>query len=117
MAKHNAHIIDGICELLWRTIAEGSPQYLVRGQTQVDTQTQVLYTSFTVAQSFFPANLRNHIDAEVERQITAFYEDLDVVCKAADDPKWGRCFVINLLGELDHMSWDQFRNRRLRRDA
>ena len=42
MAKHNAHIIDGICELLWRTIAEGSPQYLVRGQTQVDTQTQVL---------------------------------------------------------------------------
>ena len=117
MAKHNAHIIDGICELLWRSIAGTSPKGLIRGRTEVDTQTQVVYTSLTVAHSFFPVDLRDHIDDEVERQVAAFYADLDVVCKPTDDPKWGRCFVINLPGELDHMSWDQFRNRRPRRDA
>ena len=111
MAKHNAHIIDGVCELLWNNVASFGGDHVVRGSVQLDVETRVVYTSFLVSQAFFPEEIRDHIDAEVERQVRAFYADLGVVCKGANDPKWGRCFEINLPGELAGLSWDQFRNR------
>ena len=111
MAKHDAHIIDGICELLWENVADLSPRHVVRGTTAVDIQARVIHTSFLVAQSFLPAALRDHIDTEVEKQVTAFYADLGVVCKPVEDPKWGRCFELDLPGKLVGFSWDEFLNR------
>ena len=112
MAKHNAKVIDSICELLYNAAVEHHPEYAVHVGMEFDPMIRATYITCLVSQDLLPKHLREQIDGEVERQVAAFYRDLDVVCKAADDDRYGRCFVLNPPPQLRPGSWDDFRNRR-----
>ena len=110
--QHDAETIDEVCELIFEAITEYGAKYMVAGDIQFDMQTRVVYVAFSVSQSLMPDHLKQRITEDVERQVCAFFGDMDVVSKVGVDPKWGRCFIMNLPPELRGMSWDQFRNRR-----
>ncbi len=122
VAKHDAHIIDGICEWLWGPVADldtdgvvrHMPEGMVRGGQHVDPQTGDLHTSFLVTQVSLPDELWSGLTPAVERQVAAYYADLDTVCKPVDDPTWGRCFEVDLPVKFAGWSWDDIRNARMR---
>lgn len=104
--------MDEICEFLFATATHEDSSGLVRFTAQGDHATGVVYTSMLVGHSSLPRDLHERVTVEVERQVRAFFADLGVVCKAVEDPRFGRCFELDLPGEQRVRSWDEFRNRR-----
>ena len=105
--------INAICELLFQAMtAEASNDYLVEFAGEFDPSTRVAYFKMVFSQDRFPSHLRGGITPTVERQVAAFFRDLNVVVKAVDLPKVGRCFAVHMPGKLRGASWDEIIGRR-----
>ena len=92
-----APIGEVICKLLWKNGIERAGVLCVHEKKTIDTNIGMFTCERVVV---LPNHLREETDADVERQVCAFYnnlhDDLGVTCKAADDPEHGRCFVLSL---------------------
>lgn len=112
MTEHDAETIDAVCELIFNTASLEGQNHIVRFKGEFDPSARVAYFSMVLSPKVLPPDLRKKVTPDVEKQVVAFFRDLDVVVKVVDDPKWGRCFAIDLPGELRGASWDDFIGRR-----
>ena len=114
MAEHDVATIDAVCELLFNAASlgvEGGSEHIVQFRAELDPELRVAFFSMLVSIELFPPELRAKITPDVERQVVAFFRDMDVVVKSVTDPEFGRCFRVELPGELRGASWDQFIGR------
>jgi hypothetical protein len=100
-------ILDATCELVFDAVDTKNSEYMVTFDAEWDSSTRLEHYSVVISTTLFPSQLRDAITRDVERRVTGFFADLDVVVKATDDTQWGRCFVIHLPPELRGFSWDK----------
>ena len=108
MVEQEGNTVRALCDLLVRAAVGEEQQYKVRGKAEMDPATRVVYKSYLVAYSLIPDELRQELTQEVEREVSAAFDGTGVVVKAIDDPGWGRCFSVDVEGELQGPSWDDF---------
>jgi hypothetical protein len=115
VAEHDVSTIDAVCERLFNAASlreAGGSEHIVHFRAELDPEIRVAYFSMLVSVNLFPPALRARITPDVERQVVAFFRDMDVVVKTVTDPEFGRCFRIELPGELRGLSWDELSGRR-----
>jgi hypothetical protein len=108
----DAQTIHSLAEILFRAGAEHDMSYVGAFSFQLDIPSRVKYSVFTIPISRLPSTLRAKVDESVERNVTAYLDDLDIVCKIIEDPRYGRSFHLSMPGELVGLSWDQVLGRR-----
>jgi hypothetical protein len=115
LAEHDIPTIDAVCELLFNAASLGEiggSEHIVHFRAELDPEIRVAYFSMLVSINLFPPELRAKLTPDVERQVVAFFRDMDVVVKTVTDPEFGRCFLVNLPGELRGVSWDELSGRK-----
>jgi len=112
VTEHDAETIDAICERIFNAASLTDQKHVVHFKGEFDPSARVAYFSMLLSSEVLPRDLLEKVTPDAEKQVVAFFRDLDVVVKVVDDPKWGRCFAIDLPGELRGASWDDFIGRR-----
>src|SRR5438105_2739020 len=119
MDDDHASKVHKLCDFLFDTVSflgEGPmPPSMIALKGEVDLMTGNKHIAVKLAQQHFPPEIKKCIDPSTERDAIAFFNDLDIVCKVADEAAWGRVFIVNLPGEPLSFSWDEFRNKKPKR--
>jgi hypothetical protein len=107
----DADTIHRLAELLYKAAVEHDTTHLWAFDFSFDISTRVKHASVLVPIAALPEELRAKIDNSVERNVAAYLNDLDILCKAVPHSEYGRSFELSLPGELVGLSWDEVLGR------